>query len=225
MSEISEYFQVPRIGNQLGDGVFNTYAGTEKGVVFKFFTQKILNQKLSEKAGKEVEENVDFVEYFNDIRTHYHARVDSHLFRDHPELYSHYQKWKEGKKADVSDVREWVAISHGEIVKCLQAGFFYIEQIHEATEDRLYSLGTEWRELKKKADLFIASKVAKREGGTTSEKFQKIEAENLSLKEALQEMQKQVAALAQSQARKPGRPRKEDTSLVIKDGASLTVEG
>lgn len=228
--EVSEFFQMPRLGNQLGDGVFNTYAGTDKGTLFKFFTKKVTNLKKSLKAEKEVEDDVDFVEYANDIRTRYHARINSHLFRDHPELYAHYQKWKEGKKADVSDIREWQALSHGETIKCMQAGFFYVEQIHEDTEDRLYSLGTDWKEIKKKADLFIATKIEKRAGGSTAEKFQKVEAENLSLKEAMADMQKQLAELAQARAaseapRGRGRPRKEENSLVVKDGASIVVEG
>jgi len=226
--EISEFFQMPRLGNALGDGVFNTYAGTERGTVFKFFTQKVHNLKKSEQAGKEIEDDVDFVEYINDHKTRYHARIDSHLFKEHPELYSHYQKWKEGKKADVSDIREWSAISHGEMIKCIQAGFFYVEQIGEATEDRLYSLGSDWREIKKKADLFLATKKEKREGGSTSEKFKKVEAENLSLKAAIEEMQRQIAELsrAKSEAPRPrGRPRKEENSLIVQDGAQIVIEG
>lgn len=230
MSNISEYFQMPRMGEQLADGVNSTYAGTDKGCLFRFLTVKVLNVKETEKAGIEVFDDVDCVEYASDTKTRHCPPIDKQLLKTHPELYSHYQKWKEGKKNDVSDIREWSSISHNELVTCMRGGFFFIEQLAEASEERLYALGSDWKEIKRKADIFVATKKAKKEGAATAEKFNSIERENLSLKEALAQMQAQVALLAQNQAqgaapKQRGRPRKVDTSLVMADGSSLHVQG
>lgn len=231
MTNISEYFEMPRLGAQIGDNVFNTYAGSEKGCVFKFLTVKVLNQKETDKQGIEIYDEVDCVEYASDTKTRYTAPIDSHMMKRHPELYAHYQKWKEGRKADVTDIREWTGISHNEMINCMQAGFFFVEQIHQSEEGKLYGLGSDWKEIKRKADIFVSTKKIKKEAEEASSKFVHIEAENLSLKNALAEMQKQVEMLAQRQqaASEPkprGRPkRKVDTSLVIENGASLNVGG
>lgn len=209
---------MPRLGNQLGDGVFNTYSGMEKGTVFKFFTKKELNQKKTIEAGTEQHDNVDFVEYANDYKTRYCARVDQHTLRDHPDLYPHYQKWKEGRKNDLTDIREWNTISPAEMVTCMNAGFFFVEQIVEAPEDRLYALGSGWKELKQKADITIRTKNLKKDQEGQNQKFAVIEQENLSLRQAVEEMKAQLKLLAENKAVKKGRPKKEqpqDTELVL----------
>lgn len=227
---ISEFFQTPKLGEQLSDGVFGTYTGTDKGCVFKFITVDILNQKETDRRKVETFDKVDCVEYASDTKTRHTARIDASLLKLHPELYSHYQKWKEGKKQDVTDIREWNGISHNEMISCIRAGFFFVEQLSESPDERLYALGSDWKEVKRKADIFVATKKAKKEGQATADKFSAIESENLSLKEALAQMQAQVALLAQNQAKgaqpkQRGRPKKIDTSLVLDNGASLNVEG
>lgn len=227
---ISEYFQMPRLGEQIGDNVHSTYAGSDKGALFKFVTVKILNAKVTEEKGVETYDSVDCVEYYSDTKTRHTPPVDKQLLQMHPEIYQHYQNWKAGQKNDVTDIREWTGISHNEMITCAQAGMFFVEQIAESPEEKLYSLGSNWQELKRKADIFVATKKAKKEGQATADKFTAIESENLSLKEALAQMQAQVALLAQNQAKgaqpkQRGRPKKVDTSLVLSDGTSLHVGG
>ncbi len=158
MSFIPEGFIIPTNYENLSQGSAKAYVGLANGQPFRFFQEDILSLKKSEEAGYEVYEKKDMVEFLLDAKSKNALRCDPHTFLAHPEILADYRKWKEGKISNFTDIQEWAAISHGEMGMIIAAGFSTVEQIAEATKERIDELGVYGEAIRRKAEQHVNSK-------------------------------------------------------------------
>lgn len=134
------------------------YFGARAGLRFRFYTQEEHNLLKSEQLGYEYREPVEFCEFTIDSKNKYCPKIDVHLFNKHPEILQDYQAWKKGVESGVTLIKDWDIITPGEKGQLFMAGFDTVESIEQASEEKLYAIGTNWKDVKRKADHHIAAK-------------------------------------------------------------------
>lgn len=175
-------------GVDMSQSAGRAYTGMANGQPFRFFTQEEYNALKSEQLGYEVKETTEFCEFLVDAKNKYCPRIDRHLFTQHPEILAEYQRWKEGKKSNITDIKDWGVLSHGEIGQLIVAGFYTVEQLADANDEKAMMIGTNYKDLMNKAKLHVEAK-------NRSAKKDSSESEALELKKALAEKDAQIAQL------------------------------
>lgn len=186
---IPEGFVLPtNYNDSLAQSAGRAYVGMAGNRPFRFFTQEEYNPLKSEQLGYECKETVEFCEFLVDTKNKYCPRIDKHLFTQHPEILSEYQRWKEGKKSNVTEVKDWEVLSHGEMGQLIVAGFYTVEQIANAQEDQAMLIGTNWKDLQVKAQLHVKAKNKEQNKEQANQEF-------MELKQALAEKDAQIQQL------------------------------
>ncbi len=160
MREIPEGFIIPKQYGAVNQGVANvsTYSGVAAGRPFEFKVIKQRNAKKSMELGYEVDDEIEVVEFLNDEKCTYCPRIDADLFANHPEILPEYTKWKTGVESGITEIKDWDGLSWGEMGTLIARGFRSVEQIESATEVQLQTIGLNWKDIKRKADLHMATK-------------------------------------------------------------------
>ena len=161
---------------------------TSSGQPFRFFTQEEHNKRLSEELGYEKKELIEYVEFVLDSKNKYCARIDKNIFQQHPEILADYSRWKAGKESNVTEVKDWEVLTHGEMGMLIVAGFTTVEQIFASSDDKLMMIGTNWKDVKIKAEHHIKAKEKQANGHIAVTEMKE-------LKDALAEKDNQIAKL------------------------------
>lgn len=202
---IPEGFQIPTQYNSVaGNSAVMTasvYTGMVKGQPFRFYQIEVLNAKKSTENRYETKDKIDMVEFYVDTKNKYAHRIDPQIFREHPEILADYSRWKEGRQSDVTEVKDWDAISYSEMGMLIAAGFHTVEQIVAADKERLMMIGTHWEDTLLKAKQHMESKHRAKRKDAAEEEAEELKA-SLAVSKAqiqdlammLEEYKKQLAA-------------------------------
>jgi hypothetical protein len=187
----SPAFQIPT-DYEVGNGVATpkAYAGHNKKSQYFFYTIEEYNKKKSDEAGHEIKDVIEICEFKNDSKCSPAHRIDASLFSLHPEILQDYQRWKQGKVSDITEVRNWTALTVGEMGNCIACGYYSVEQIAASTDTELMILGLGWKDIKIKAAQHMKKKDMARRG----------EAEKTELTHMQTELAKRDAELAELRA-------------------------
>ena len=121
-------------------------------------------------------------------------------------LYDNFKKGFENQP-DGYPVREWAIATPAQISNMHSMETFTVEQVAGWTENAMARFGMGGRELKAKAEKWLAS------GDSKAEKISALEVENNTLKERLAKLEQDMAALASMRSdddkQQRGRPRKD----------------
>lgn len=196
----SPAFQVPSEFN-IGNGVATpkAYAGHNQRSNYYFYTIEEVNRKKSDEAGFEVKDVTEICEFKNDAKCSPAHRIDASLFEMHPEILADYQRWKQGKVSDVTEVRNWDALSVGEMGNLIATGFYSVEQVASSSDTELMVLGLGWKDVKMKADQHMKKKMRDRQGIQENLELSQMQKELAVRDEQLAELRAMVEALAPKQ--------------------------
>lgn len=216
---IPSQFVQPQLG-AINNGVAPTFISQTGGTPFEFKVIKQHSPKKSEELGYEFLEDVEIVLFYIDDKTVCSRRIDKTFWQDHPEILPEYERWKAGKSANMTDLREWTAVSHSEIASLFRAGFICVEQILEASDERLMAIGPDWKEVKRKAEQHLKAKTEKVEAGKYAEELSALKlererdrAEAAELRAFMEEMKRELEA-AKAPSGKPQRLKKDGTPWI-----------
>lgn len=193
---VSPEFQIPTQYN-IGNGVATpkAYAGHNQRSNYYFYTIEEVNRKKSDEAGYEVRDTIEICEFKNDAKCSAAHRIDASLFEMHPEILADYQRWKQGKVSDITEVRQWDAISVGEMGTLIACGFYSVEQIVSSSDQELMVLGLAWKDIKMKADQHMKKKIRERQGIAEKEELSAMQAELAKRDKELAELREMVLAM------------------------------
>jgi len=192
----SPQFQVPTAYN-MRDGIATpkAYAGTSGKAAFYFYTIEQINRKKSDELKYEVKDTIEIVEFKNDSKCSAAHPIDASTFQMHPEILADYQRWKQGKESDVTEIRNWDAIGIGEIGMLIASGFYSVEQIVATPDNELMVLGLMWKDIKMKADQHMKKKIRERQGIAEKEELSAMQAELAKRDKELAELRARVEAI------------------------------
>lgn len=134
------------------------YFGARAGLRFRFFMGEVHNPLKSEELGYEYNEPTEFCEFIIDSKNKYVPKIDKHLFAAHPEILQDYHLWKKGVESGVTMVKDWDIISPAEKGQLYMAAFDTVEAVAQADEAQLMAIGTNWKDLQRKAKQHVAAK-------------------------------------------------------------------
>jgi hypothetical protein len=161
----SPSFQIPTAYNVAGGiATPKAYAGTSGKASFYFYTIEQVNRKRSDELGYECKDTIEIVEFKNDSKCSPAHPIDAATFEMHPEILGDYQRWKQGKESDITEVRNWEAVGVGEIGMLIAAGFYSVEQVVATPDNELMVLGLAWKDIKMKAEQHMKAKLRVRQG-------------------------------------------------------------
>lgn len=157
MNQLPAEFQMYQVGKERG-GVAPLFISQHEGVPFSFEMHDEVNAQKTLEVGVETMDTIEIVKFYNDPKNVAVHRITKKLFSYHPEILAEYERWKAGKASNITDLREWKAISPAEVGSCFRAGFMCVEQIVDASEERLHALGPDWKVIHTKAKAHKAKK-------------------------------------------------------------------
>lgn len=211
----SPSFQIPT-AYSMASGVATpkAYAGQNQKSQYFFYTIEEVNRLKSDKAGYEVKETVEIVEFKNDSKCSPAHRIDASLFSMHPEILSEYQRWKQGKVSDLTEIRSWDALTVGEMGTLIACGFYSVEQVAASTDQELMILGLGWKDIKIKADQHMKKKMRERQGLAEKAELSEVQQELAKRDAQIEEMRAMILALQPKEAKVT---LEEDTEAEIKE--------
>jgi hypothetical protein len=219
---LPEQFVMPSLGNVIPQNGQAVYVSQHQGSPFAFNTVKVYNAQKSLELGYEYEDEVDVVTFLVDNNNATKAtavhRCDRNTFREHPEVMADYKRWKDGQKANVTDIRNWKAASYDEIGNCIRSGFMFVEQIAEAPEENLMILGSNYKEIRQKALMHTKAKSDEKDVGKYAELIVDLKREREEDKKVAQELRElcqslrkeleQSKTVSEETKKQRGRPKK-----------------
>lgn len=214
----SPSFQIPT-AYSINDGIAvpRAYQGHSQGSNYRFFTVEIPNKLKSDKAGYEVRDTVEMVEFKNDSKCSPAHRIDASLFSMHPEILSDYAKWKEGVASGVTEIKDWDVLSTIEMGLLISRGFTSVEHIANTPDNELMVLGIGWKDYKIKAAQHMKRKQIERDGIAEN-------AEKSAMQKELDELRAMVLALSPKQEKVTLDEKEEEVKEEVKLEAKEEVE-
>jgi hypothetical protein len=176
----------------------------------RFQRRAMKDATASEKAGRHVDKDVDFVlvtppysrDVFEQVATDWLAQMEkevrnNRLRRDWFERYqANYERWKKGEEMplDGTPIKGWAVISPAQMTNLIAINILTVEDLAAANEEGLRRIGMGARELQNKAKSWLAQ--AKDKGPLTMENAS-LKAENEALKSRAEKAEAQVKELAE----------------------------
>lgn len=177
---------------------------SQSGIFPKFYMKAIPNKAESEKAGRPIYRDAEYVE----IRiAGDKGSVVSRKVRDEdrnrwPELYGRFKKQQEAS-VEGTPVEEWPVLSASKVAELKALNIFTVEALAELKDSGLANLGMGARDLQAKAKAYL-------DASKDSSLVQKQASEIEELKRQVDFLKKQITDLGKEPEEKPkrGRPRK-----------------
>lgn len=205
---------------QLGAGVQKYAMGHDaKGMRHIFFVKQEINDKESAIAGKEVREDVEYIQYYKDKFQKPVHKVTDYYRALHADTYD---RWKKGLETPGTPLNKWDRLDYGDYAALTKAGIFSVEQLAATPFERLRGLLPRWgvtlKERHEQAQLFVNAQQHEESFAERDERLAKLEEDNKKLREELSQlMSVKEAKASKNGTSKRGAPKR--TILITDEGA------
>jgi hypothetical protein len=188
-----------------GDGV-KVMSGFQKdGIPYRFFYLTVFNLHKSQKAGYEVYDEVEAVEFFIDKKTKHVTEVkfldDERLTRNFRgeivggTFYENYRRWKAGMDAPGLPLNKWEAVSPSQVKTLQSENIYSVEQLAATDRDRIvqiFGAGSPFMEIYERAILFQGNKDIIAKSQEQLDQIAAMAEENRKVREELEALRAQL---------------------------------